>query len=45
MKDCKERILLGEVKIPAHAVKWMKFVTGDGKVFAQPFVRAGRKKA
>jgi len=42
MKENKNRILLGTVEVPEEQRKWMKFVTTDGSVYAQPFER--RKK-
>jgi len=43
MKENKERILLGVVEVPENARKWMKFVTQEGEVYAQPLNRKGRK--
>ena len=44
MKENSERVLLGIVTVPATQAKWIKFVTGDGKVYAQPPARGRKKK-
>ena len=43
MKPNSERILLGTVTIPDEAKAWMKFVTKDGKVYSQPFMKRSKK--